>query len=153
MSLIERIKNRIHKATAPRIKYQVNGKPEHIDVEKLSEEITKAFSIILEAKKDVASTRGSSTTPVDPQSLQARDRIRVATYSSGRKTSSRKGVIAREAGSGTFGGIDVLFDGEEKSVTLTLNPHYLPSEFHREWFLLQRPDYVDSEVKKDDDDD
>ena len=149
MSLIERIKNRIHKATAPPVKYQVNIKTQHIDVEKLAEEITKACSTILEAKKDVASTGVSSSAPVDPQSLQARDRIRVVTYSFGNKTSERNGVVVREDGSGAFGGMDVLFDGEESPVTLTLNPRYLAPEFHREWFLLHRPDYVDSKIEKE----
>ena len=153
MSLIERIKNRIHKATAPRIKYQINIKPEHIDVEKLAEEVTKACSRILETKKDIASTGVPSSTPVDPYSLQARDRIRVVIYGFGQKTSDRNGVVVREAGWGAFGGMDVLFDGDEEPVTFSMNPIHLGPDFHREWFLLHRPDYVDPKIGKEDQDD
>ena len=147
MSLIERIRNRIHKATAPQAKCQVSIKTEYIDVEKLAEEITKACSSILEAKKDVTSG------PVDPHSLKVRDHIRVVVYDNGEKNLDRKGVVVREAGNGFFGGIDVLLDDEESPVSFSLNPQHLYPEFHREWFLLHRPDYVDSKIDLEDQDD
>ena len=153
MSLIEWIRNRIHKATAPKTESQIAIKPEHIDVEKLAEEVTKACSSILEAKKDIASTGVSSSGPVDPYSLKVRDRIRLATYSGDKQTSDRKGVVARDAGTGFYGGMDVLFDGDEEPVTFSMNPIHLDPDFHREWFLLHRPDYVDSKIEKEGQDD